>query len=157
MVLNVLLDSTYLLPAFGIEVKGISERDFILLKQMQSKGLVNYLSTDIVFIEILGKVHKEAKKKGLPITNFNFAIKSLKESNFIKWIQIPMKAVTIALKIRDLGHKDMIDNLLYATAISNAYVFLTMDHTLRKFLKENGFNVANLKSHKELIEGLENL
>jgi len=51
-----------------------------------------------------------------------------------------------------LGHKDNIDNILYATSVLNKMFFLTMDYSFKKFLEENGYNTDNLINHIQLIE-----
>ena len=43
-----------------------------------------------------------------------------------------------ALELYRLGNKDMIDNLLYSTSISNQCKFLTVDEPLRRFIEKKG-------------------
>ncbi len=42
-----------------------------------------------------------------------------------------------ALRLYTLGHRDMFDNILYATAVDNEIHFLTLDRKLREFIKEH--------------------
>ncbi|RLE87432.1 MAG: hypothetical protein DRJ49_06445 [Thermoprotei archaeon] len=61
----------------------------------------------------------------------DIAIKSLLKSEFYRWIKPTYAAVKLTFKLRKLGHRDNIDNLLYATSIVNEMVFLTMDKDLK--------------------------
>ena len=82
------------------------------------------------------------------------AVKSLLKSGFYEWISPSSEAVELAFKLRRLGHKDNIDNLLYATSIKENLIILTMDKDLKKFLSRNGLKIKNILSHKELLKEL---
>jgi len=152
MVLDVLLDSTYLLPSFGIEVEGLSDEHIRVLREAWSKGLVRFYCLSVVWIEVIGKVCREARKSGLEISNvINIAIKSLLESGVYEWIDPTPDAIKLAFKLRLAGHKDVIDNLLYATSITKNMIFLTMDDALKDFLVKHGFSVENLMDHEQLL------
>ena len=45
----------------------------------------------------------------------------------------------LAFKLRILGYKDIIDNLLYATSVVNDMIFLTMVEDLKNFLMKGAF------------------
>ena len=152
MVLDVLLDSTYLLPSFGIEVEGLSDEHIRTLREAWSRGLVRFYCLSVVWIEVIDKVCREARKSGLEITNVaNKAIRSLLESGVYEWINPMPGAIKLAFKLHLAGHKDVIDNLLYATSITRNMVFLTMDKALKDFLIKHGFNVENLMDHRQLL------
>ena len=62
------------------------------------------------------------------------------------------KAVKNAIYIYKLGHKDMIDNLLYSYALRRGYIFLSMDKLLKEFLKSKGYESAFIVDHRELLK-----
>jgi len=155
MVLDVLLDSTYLLPSFGIEIEGLSDEHIQALREAWSKGLVRFYCLSVVWVEVVGKVCREARKSGVEISDvIDTAIRSLLESGVYEWINPTPDAIKLAFKLRLAGHKDVIDNLLYATSITRNMIFLTMDETLKDFLVKHGFSVENLMDHEQLLRKL---
>ena len=85
----------------------------------------------------------------------NIAIRSLLESGVYEWVNPTPDAIKLAFKLRLAGHKDVIDNLLYATSITKNMIFLTMDDALKDFLIKHGFSVKNLMDHEQLLRKLE--
>ena len=152
MALEVLLDSTYLLPSFGIEVEGLSDEHIEALREAWSRGLVRYYCLSVVWVEVIGKVCREARRSGAEVSDIvNVAIKALLESGMYEWVSPTPEALKLAFELRLAGHKDIIDNLLYATSITKGMVFLTMDKALKDFLAEHGFSTGNLMDHEELL------
>ena len=83
MVLRVLLDSTYLLPTFGIGVKGLSNEDIEALRNL-GHTRVKYYCLSVVWVEVLGKVLKESRKRGISLDDIiDVAIESLLSSGFL--------------------------------------------------------------------------
>ncbi len=155
MVLDVLLDTTYLLPSFGIEVEGLSDEHIRALREAWSRGLVRFHCLSVVWVEVIGKICREARKSGVGVSDvMDVAIRSLIESGLYEWISPAPDAIKLAFELRLAGHKDVVDNLLYATSITRNMIFLTMDEALRDFLVEHGFSSENLMDHKQLLEKL---
>ncbi|MCD6095295.1 MAG: hypothetical protein J7J99_01860 [Thermoprotei archaeon] len=153
--IKILLDSTYILLSFGIKVKGISDDHIVRLREAYLQGQIKFYCLTIVWIEIIGKVCKESERLGVDVHDIlRVAIKSLLESGFYQWIAPNAEAVKLAFELRMLGHKDIIDNLLYATSITEDMVFLTMDEEFKEFLRRNGFNTENIMNHEQLLEKL---
>jgi len=65
-------------------------------------------------------------------------LRSLFDSGVYNWISPTISPMVEALQIRRKGHRDMIDNLLYATASDRGIVFLTLD-------REDGLLIRCLK------------
>ena len=152
MVLDVLLDSTYLLPSFGIEVERLSDEHIRALRGAWSRRLVRFYCLSVVWVEVIGKVCREARRSGVEISDvIDTAIMSLLKSGVYEWISPTPEAIRLAFKLRLAGHKDIIDNLLYATSITRDMVFLTMDEALKQFLIEHGFSVESLLDHEQLL------
>lgn len=147
---KILLDSTYLLPVFGIQVEGLTTQDIAKLREATITGKIQPHALTTCWIEILGKVAREAQRHKTDITEIaEKAIKSLTQTEVIKWINPGPEALKLALKLRLLGHKDMIDNLLYATATTQNMTLLTMDTELVHFLKKHNLPTHNIKKHTE--------
>ena len=51
-----------------------------------------------------------------------------------------------------LGHKDTVDNLLYATSLAENMILLTMDENLKEFLEKKDYETSHLLTHRELLE-----
>jgi len=71
-----------------------------------------------------------------------------------KWINPSLDTIKLASKLRLAGHKDVIDNLLYATSITRSMIFLTMDKALKGFLIKHGLNTESLMDHRQLLRRL---
>jgi len=152
---NVLLDSTYILPSFGIEVEGLSVEHIAKLREASVKGKVKFHCLSVVWVEVIGKVCREKERLRTDINHIiDIAIKSLLDSGFYKWLTPTSDAVKLAFKLRMLGHRDNIDNLLYATSAENNMLLLTMDEDFKKFLSQNNFKVNNLIDHGSLLKKL---
>jgi len=154
--LKVLLDSTYILPSFGVEVEGLSDEHLLQLRQARVAGKIKFYCLSAVWVEVLGKVYRESKRLKVNIKDVvEIATMSLLESGFYEWIQPSSNAIKLAFELRMLGHKDNIDNLLYATSITNGMIFLTMDDELKEFLFKHGYETNNLMNHISLLNKLE--
>jgi PIN domain nuclease of toxin-antitoxin system len=108
-----------------------------------------------VWVEVIGKICREKERLRKDIDDIvDIAVKSLMESGFYEWLTPTMDAVKLAFKLRTLGHRDNIDNLLYATSAVNGMQLLTMDEDLKNFLSKNNFKVDSLINHKNLLKML---
>ncbi|MEM3956307.1 MAG: hypothetical protein QW424_06120 [Candidatus Bathyarchaeia archaeon] len=151
--LKVLLDSTYILPSFGIEVEGLSVDHIIRLREAGVKGKVKFYCLSVVWVEVIGKVYREMERLKENMDDvIEMAVRSLLESGFYEWLTPTSNAVKVAFKLRMLGHKDNVDNLLYVTSIENNMLLLTMDEELKKFLLKNNFKADNLLDHEGLLK-----
>ncbi len=150
-----LLDSTYILPSFGIEVEGLSVEHTVRLREAGVKGKVKFHCLSVVWVEVIGKICREKERLREDIDNIiDISVKSLLESGFYKWLTPTLDAVKLAFKLRMLGHRDNVDNLLYATSVEKEMLLLTMDENFKKFLLQNNFKVDNLVSHENLLKRL---
>lgn len=153
--LKVLLDSTYILPSFGIEVEELSVDHIIRLREAAVKGKVKFYCLSVVWVEVIGKIYREKERLRKDVDDvIDVAVKSILESDFYKWLTPTSNTVKIAFKLRMLGHRDNVDNLLYATSTENNMLFLTMDEEFKKFLLKNNFKADNLIDHKNLLKRL---
>ena len=92
--------------------------------------------------------------KGVEISDVvDTAISSLLDSGVYNY-KSTSDATKLASKLRLAGHKDVIDNLLYATSITRSMIFLTMDKALKDFLIKHGLNTESLMDHRQLLRRL---
>ncbi|MDA4133311.1 MAG: PIN domain nuclease, partial [Thaumarchaeota archaeon] len=98
--------------------------------------------------EILGLVGKESRK--IDDKTVLAGINSLLGSGLYEWTNPSPGAVRLALELRTKGHKDNIDNILYATAADSKMLFLSLDEELKKFLTKKGYDTAMMVKADEL-------
>ena len=156
--MRVLLDSTYLLPVFGIEVEGLTISDYRVLKRMVRKGVLALYYSPISWVELVGKIAKEMGAAGKKASRAEDVVKaafdSITRSRILQEVVPTAEDLELALKMRLLGHRDVIDNLLYSMAFNNGMILLSMDRALRDFIKENrgeGLDPGIIKDHKTLF------
>ncbi len=162
--MRILLDSTYLLPVFGIEVKGLMTKDYRILKRLVRRGVITLYYSPVSWVEIIGKIAKEigaSGKKEVPDEDLiRAAFDSITRLGILQELVPTTKDLKLALKMRLLGHKDIVDNLLYSMAYNNGMVFLSMDRSLKNFIKENedkGLDPGIIKDHKMLFDEVRSL
>ncbi len=148
--LRLLLDSTYLLPIIGVEVKGIHEA-LLILRKLRGIGKLEAYYTPFNIIEIIGKISKIKYDKdivyqGLTLIEEEFILTSPTLEGYMK-----------ALELKSKGFQDLIDLLLYTTALTRNLKLLTRDTILINFLEKQGENTNNILYEKELINKYGNL
>jgi len=149
--LKVLVDSAYVLPAFNIGVKTITSSDLEKLDRLYRLGIVEFYYTDIVWVEIIPKVIREYKRRNMKpqLSRIIEVISVLRET--FKHVEADEYAVAEAFKLKQLGHPDMIDNILYGIALRNNMYLLTLDLKFRNFLNEHSLKHNILITHHELF------
>jgi hypothetical protein len=145
---DVLVDSTFLLPTLGVKVTQISDSDLHELSILRPK--LRYLCLYQSLVEILGKVGRLMPAGNEILLTIDAGLRSLFDSGVYNWISPTVTAMVEALQIRRKGHRDMIDNLLYATASDRGIVLLCLDRELTTFLNENGYSTENIIDIKKL-------
>ena len=152
--MKAIVDTTYLLPTFGIGVKELNDTDLLELRRHVLQGNLQLYCLTTIWSELLGKVHREAAKHGIPLTQIKTSIKALFNPKIYKWIKTRPKTIQLAYKIRSLGHKDDIGNLLYAAAQTRGCFLLSMDIALKQFLQAKNLDTSNIKDHRQLLQEL---
>ncbi len=151
---RILLDSTYLLPMFGVEVKGVSNEVMLKLRDLALRGLIEIYYSPISLIEVISKIAREAVRrgKGLKPEEVGATIKIIEESRYLKPIHPNPQAYALAYKMKLIGHNDIIDNLLYATATVHGLTFITMDRDLKNFTQHRKIEGSTILSHQEFLQ-----
>lgn len=132
--MKVLLDTTFILPSLGIDVG-----------EEVSKGLnkLAQIKADIYFsrfsiLETLWVAVRLSKSANFDPESFRLGLRSVLESGRYIKVEEDSEIFNEALKLNMLGHKDMIDNILYASSTSLNLKLLTLDNELKEFIHEKG-------------------
>jgi hypothetical protein len=143
---DVLLDTSFLLPTIGVDVKEITKADLESIQTISKK--VQFHCSYVSFVEILGLVGKESRKVDARVVSAG--IDSLLGSGLYRWTNPSPGAIRLALELRTKGHKDNIDNILYATAADSRMLFLSLDEELKRFLADNEYDAGLMVKVNEL-------
>ena len=128
---KILLDTSYLLPILGVEIKNIQAAFEKIISDNEQKKVKLYFSRISLF-EALGKISKIKYDE----TRVKQGLEAILESEIIEEVVIPIKAYLEAMKLKNEGFNDFIDLLLFETARANQIQFLTRDRPLQKFVSE---------------------
>jgi len=141
MTINLLLDTTYVLPLFGVNID--LDTDFREeIKQLWKKGVNNYniyLSSSSIN-ESVYKLNREYRNSEDPeiLNRYHVVLPTIIRSKIVKIIDPFLNPVIAesSMKIRGFGHKDLMDCWIAATAIQVGGLFLTEDKELRALLNK---------------------
>jgi len=134
--LKVLLDTSFILPTLGIDVgEEVEEK----LKKLDEVDAEIYYSR-ISILESLWVAAKLMKNQAFDMERFIQGLKSVMESG--RYLKVEENAQTFIddLKLYELGHRDIIDDLLYAISINFGLKFLTLDTELMGFIQSKKLN-----------------
>lgn len=136
---NLILDTTFILPLFGIKVINLPDYQKFFGKMWKEglDGFYIYLPSPCL-IEVMFKLINEYKKqKNFEIINrYPLVLPSITKSEIIQIINpiIDPIASTIAIKLRHAGHSDLMDCWIGASAAKLNGILLTEDKELRDSL-----------------------
>jgi len=141
MNINLLLDTTYVLPLFGIDIN-LDDSFREEIKQLWKKGVKNYniyLSSASI-IESVYKLNREYRNSEDPeiLNRYHTVLPTIIRSKNVKIIDSflnPVIAET-SMKIRNYGHKDLMDCWIAASAIGMNAFLLTEDKELKSLLRK---------------------
>ena len=135
-----IIDTTYILPLFGIKIIDLSSFKKIS-KVLWSNGLKGYriYLPSICLMEVMFKLTGENRKSNdVNILNrYAIALPSILSSKSVQIFNplLNPEASRIAINIRHAGHTDLMDCLIAASAAALKGIFLTEDNELSKVLK----------------------
>jgi predicted nucleic acid-binding protein len=139
---KLLLDTSFLLPILGFKTS-----DRIMKAFTKLRNHTIYYS-DLSLLEALWKIVKKIKGINEEIERIREGIVAI--MNTFNHVMINEDSIEYAVKMYMLGHRDMIDNLLYATALSNNMRLLTVDKELIEFIEKQGLPRSNIIEPEEL-------
>ena len=147
-----MIDSTYLLPAFGVEIdfetaEGITR----LLGELISKGSRIYIS-DLspleCFLKAFALAEKERSAEGMSTARTGFLAVTRETSTFTTLPHRDEKILTEAFTIRS-SHRDPFDCFIFATAKMLDAALVTEDDKAGRYV--NPDNVLSWKKLRNLI------
>jgi len=132
--LRVLLDTSFILPSLGIDVGEKVSKGLRLLASKAPE--IHYSSFSILeSLWVLARTNEDAPSKP---ESFTIGLRSVMESGRYKRVSEDSKTMNEAFRLYKLGHKDMIDNILYASSTQLDLRLLTVDNDLKSFIQTKG-------------------
>jgi len=143
---RVLLDTSFLLPILGFETS--KEIMNVFEKLMDYTLFYNEIS----ILEALWKIVK-IKLRDDEIKRVLEGINSIRRT----MDNIPLDDDTVgnAINMYKLGHRDIVDNLLYSAAVSRDLKFLTVDRELIEFINRHRLPNKYIILPKDIMRGEE--
>jgi predicted nucleic acid-binding protein len=137
---KILLDTSFLLPTLGIDV----EKEVIeTLSKLESREDHLFYS-DWSLLESSWLAVRQMKQGKYQEPIYRRGLLSITKTQVYDTVEMNPEDYLAALRFFQMGHSDMIDNLLYATALRNKYQFLTIDTELAFFITKNNIESAIL-------------
>ena len=132
--LSVIIDTSFLLPALGIEIEEDAMRVIPLFRKLD----VYYL--EIALLEAMWEMLKVVDRDKLE--RVRLGIEAVRSS--YRAVEPPPEAYINAIEIYDRGHRDYIDALHYATARALGIPWLTVDYKFIEFLRSRNYPVEGI-------------
>jgi len=132
--LKVLLDTTFILPTLGIEVSEEVEDGIRKLGKIEAEIYYSRFS----ILESIWIAIRLMKKRSFDVERFDQGLRSIMKSGRYIELEETYRVFKEALRFYMLGHRDMIDNILYAASINLGLKLLTVDSELREFIRSKG-------------------
>ena len=82
---------------------------------------------------------------------YAMGLESITRSGRYRQVSERTEAYLLAIRLYELGHRDMIDNLLYASSRHLGLGLLTLDEELRAFIRDKGLE-DTLISPDDILE-----
>ena len=133
---KILLDTSFLLPILGFE----TSRDLMDVFEKLVGHTLFY--NEISILEALWRIVMVIRWRDEEIERVLEGIDSIRRT--MDNISLNAEAVKKAIGMYRLGHRDIVDNLLYSIAVSKGIKFLTVDKELIEFIEENGLPRENI-------------
>ncbi len=154
----ILLDTSFILPAYGVDVGEEAEQCLRMLKDHEDKLTIYYSSFNL--LEALLVLVREARRGGIGWSEAEqLALRgSIAVATMLSRISEPPAAYSRAIALYGMGHRDMFDNILYALATLNNVKLLTLDRELEEFIVEHGLEnpIITPSTLKELLSNHSN-
>lgn len=141
---RVLIDTTFLLPALGIDVEEEALEAIRFFPRLE----VYYLEAGL--LEAMWKVLKLVPPSRLG--RVELGLRAIRRT--YKVLAPAPRAFTEAARIYHEGHQDYIDALHYAAAWAEGTRLLTIDYSFIEFLEEHGYQVEGVVYTPDKLRGL---
>jgi len=143
--LRVLLDTSFILPSLGIEVGEEVSKGLKRLADVEAE--IHYSRFNI--LESLWVAARLSTSAAFDGESFSLGLRSIVEGGRYRKVEEDSRTFDDALRLYILGHKDMVDNILYASSTHLNLKLLTLDNELKEFIHERGLK-DNLVSPDQL-------
>lgn len=134
--LKVLLDTTFILPSLGIDVGEEVSKGLEKLAKIE----VDVYCSRFSVLEALWVAAKLSGNGNFNPESFRLGLRSILESGRYMKVEEDSEIFNKALELYMLGHKDMMDNILYASSTYLNFKLLTLDTELKEFIRNKGMN-----------------
>lgn len=134
--MNILLDTTYLMPAIGIAVKGIPPD---LLKTIRAKGHTTSIS-ELSLFELAAKGAKHVSSKQLPQERVLKGIQAVEMDDHLRKESVyDSDRLTLSFKLREIMN-DYLDCAILSTAVYVCDALLTEDSLIHRTAQDQSFS-----------------
>lgn len=132
--LRVLLDTSFILPSLGIDVGEAVTEGFRRIVDIEAE--IYY--SDFSIFESLWVAARLSTSKDFDGESISLGLRSIIEGGRYTKAEVNSGAFNDSLKLYTLGHRDMVDKLLYSTSTHLNLKLLTLDKELKRFVNEKG-------------------
>ena len=132
--LKVLLDTSFILPSLGIDV---GEEVLEGLRRLAASRVEIYYS-GFSLLESLWVSARLSAGAAIDMEGFRLGLRSVVEGGRYRRVGETSQVFSDALGLYTLGHRDMVDNVLYACSTNLGMKFLTVDEELKEFVGSRG-------------------
>jgi len=131
--MEILLDTSFLLPTLGIATDAPVAR--ALAEATARRHKLHYSRLSLLESSwVFSRVAQGRSDSGFNRDAFDRGIRSVVHSGRYSEVVEPPEAYSGALKLMSLGHRDLIDCLLYLDSVNYGLRLLTLDIQLKHFL-----------------------
>ncbi len=142
----VVLDTSYLLPFFGIEVKDVNPADISRAIELSKRLGIEVVYPRLMVLGLLANPFREAEKSLQELPQFvKEKLGALLLSGEVILEDLAPNHIDIIERLRLKGVRDLFDCIAYAVAKARHGIFMTMDKTFKQFL-------LNIGEEAELFE-----
>ena len=131
---GILLDTSFLLPILGFNLGPRVEEGLRRLRRGETALYYSQFS----ILEALWTAVRSIRRGRFNAERFRAGLLSLTFSPRFTRITENIEVYMEALKLYEMGHEDLIDNILYQDSSVLNLKFLTLDEELREFIRGRG-------------------
>ncbi|KYH36499.1 MAG: twitching motility protein PilT [Candidatus Bathyarchaeota archaeon B24] len=140
----VLLDTSFLLPSFGVDTGDTIRRCLRCLSEHKHEVKIYYSRYGVLeaVLVLLREVRRGRLKLGEAYEMVEVGVSTVVYS--LEAVDECPRVFRDALKLYGMEHRDIFDNILYSTALTGGMYLLTVDKKLKMFIRENGLKDVTL-------------